>query len=217
MRPASVWKIALQFQKVELEKLRMRIASLIAGTVAGCLLAVAAFAQDGIELPPGPDRDLVYGKCRTCHDLQYLVESAGVPRNAWSDLLDSMKKYGLELSSADRGKILNYLATYLGPDPPPKATAAAPPAKVDGAQVFNEQCIACHQANGQGVRASFLRSPATVTCFWRRAWCRPWCCSGCRARSKSTAGTLMAPCPPSIPAGRADRGRGRLCSQRLGQ
>lgn len=139
----------------------MRKTTLIAGAVAGGMLALtigAASAQE-LELPQGPNRALVYGKCRTCHDLQYLKESAGVPRSTWSDLLDSMKQYGLELSKDERGKILEYLATYLGPNPPkaPRAAAPATASKVavDGAKVFKEQCSACHQPNGQGVAGQF--------------------------------------------------------------
>ena len=133
----------------------MRATSLVAGAVGGILFATGAFAQNQ-ELPPGPNRELVYGQCRTCHDLQYLVESAGVPRDTWADLLDSMKQYGLRLAPDQRAKILDYLATYLGPNPPPK-TAAAPaaPAKVDGATVFKDQCTACHQENAQGVEDAF--------------------------------------------------------------
>ncbi len=134
-------------------------ASLIAGAVGSVLLTACAFAAEGgPELPPGPGRDLVYGQCRTCHDLQYLVESAGVPRSTWNDLIDSMKQYGLRIPPDQRAKILDYLGTYLGPNPPPK-TAAAEPAKseapVDGAQVFAEQCSACHQPNGKGVTGQF--------------------------------------------------------------
>ena len=136
----------------------MQRATLVAGAVGALMLACAAHAQDGPDIPPGPNRDLVYGKCRTCHDLQYLVESAGVPRSTWNDLLDSMKQYGLELPKDDRAKILDYLATYLGPNPPPKTAVAAPaPSKtaIDGAKIFAEQCSACHQPNGQGVAGNF--------------------------------------------------------------
>ena len=136
----------------------MRRATLIAGAVGGLMLACSAFAQDGPDIPPGPNRDLVYGKCRTCHDLQYLVESAGVPRSTWNELLDSMKQYGLEIPKDERAKILDYLGTYLGPNPPPKTAAAEPPATaaaVDGAKLFKEQCSACHQANGRGVAGNF--------------------------------------------------------------
>jgi mono/diheme cytochrome c family protein len=132
-------------------------ARLIAWAAGSVLLAGSAQAADTLQLPAGPNRDLVYGQCRTCHDLQYLKESAGIPRSAWNDLLDSMKQYGLRLSPDQRAKILEYLATYLGPNPPPKTAAAAPaaPAKVDGAMVFKDQCAACHQANAQGVAGQF--------------------------------------------------------------
>jgi mono/diheme cytochrome c family protein len=131
----------------------MNRASLIAGAVGCVLLAASAYGQD---LPPGPGRDLVYGQCRTCHDLEYLVESAGVPRSTWNDLLDSMKQYGLRITPDQRAKILDYLGTYLGPNPPPKTAAAvAAPAKVDGAALFRDQCSSCHQAQGQGVAGQF--------------------------------------------------------------
>lgn len=133
-------------------------ASLMAGAVGCALLAATAYGQEGPQLPPGPGRDLVYGQCRTCHDLQYLVESAGVPRSAWKDLLDDMKQYGLRITPEQRTKILDYLGTYLGPNPPPKTAVAAKetaPAKVSGADVFANQCSACHQAKGQGVAGQF--------------------------------------------------------------
>jgi mono/diheme cytochrome c family protein len=68
-----------------------------------------------------------------------------------------MKQYGLRISPDQRAKILAYLATYLGPNPPPKtaAPAAAQAAKVDGEAVFKDQCVACHQANAQGVAGQF--------------------------------------------------------------
>jgi mono/diheme cytochrome c family protein len=134
----------------------MRATPLMAAVASIVLVAVPCFA-DNLELPAGPNRELVYGKCRTCHDLQYLIESAGVPRDTWSDLLDSMTQYGLRIPPDQRAKILDYLDTYLGPTPPPKAATAAPaaPAKVDGATVFNEQCSACHRPNGEGVPGQF--------------------------------------------------------------
>jgi mono/diheme cytochrome c family protein len=137
----------------------MRGTSLIAGAVGCVLFASGAWAADSQTLPLGPNRELVYGQCRTCHDLQYLIESAGVPRSTWSDLLDSMKQYGLRLAPDQRAKILDYLSTYLGPNPPKTdAAAGAPPAAAntaDGAQIFADQCSACHQENGQGVAGQF--------------------------------------------------------------
>ncbi|HEX3709273.1 MAG TPA: cytochrome c, partial [Pseudolabrys sp.] len=71
---------------------------------------------------------------------------------------DSMAKYGMRITPDQRAKILEYLATYLGPNPPKAAPAGAsppPPEKADGAAVFNEQCVACHQAHGEGVAGQF--------------------------------------------------------------
>ena len=83
--------------------------------------------------------------------------SAGIPRDSWNDLLDSMKEYGLRITPEKRAKILDYLGTYLGPNPPPASAAVAPAAKVteDGASVFADQCAACHQPNCEGVARQF--------------------------------------------------------------
>ncbi len=139
----------------------MRGTTLI-GAVGIFLVAAVPCLADNLELPPGPDRALVYGKCRTCHDLQYLIESAGIPRDSWNDLLDSMKQYGLRIPPDQRARILDYLGTYLGPNPPPAtpakaaaATPAATAAKVDGAAVYEEQCSGCHQEKGEGVPSYF--------------------------------------------------------------
>ena len=128
------------------------------GAALAVALAAAPIAAAEIELPQGPNRDLVYGACRTCHDLQYLTESAGIPRDSWAEVVDSMRQYGLRIPAERRAKILDYLATYLGPNPPPKGAAKAtaePERPVDGATVFAEQCVACHQENGAGQPGSF--------------------------------------------------------------
>jgi mono/diheme cytochrome c family protein len=131
---------------------------ILLGALAMLLTGSGVRAADHIELPPGPNRELVYGACRTCHDLQYLVESAGITRDDWSDLIDSMRQYGLRIPPERRAKILGYLGTYLGPNPPPKGAAAAKPEQAkpaDGATLFAEQCIACHQKSGKGLAGSF--------------------------------------------------------------
>ena len=176
----------------------MRGASLIAGAVGGLMLACAAMAQDGPDIPPGPNRDLVYGKCRTCHDLQYLVESAGVPRSTWNDLLDSMKQYGLEIPKDERAKILDYLATYLGPNPPPKIAAVAPAAtaKIDGATLFKEQCSACHQPNGQGVAGNFPPLAGNPDLFLSRTFPAMVALFGMAGKITAEGKTINSAMPP---------------------
>jgi mono/diheme cytochrome c family protein len=132
----------------------VRICALIVALLS--LGATSAQAAE-IELPAGPNRALVYGQCRTCHDLQYLVDSAGIPADAWGDILDSMGQYGWRPSAEDRAKLLDYLGTYLGPKPPP-ATQASTTTKspmADSEMLFKEQCSVCHQPNGQGVAGQF--------------------------------------------------------------
>ena len=133
----------------------MRAGTLLFAAFSACVALTAAYAA--IELPEGPNRALVYGQCRTCHDLQYLKESAGITRDDWDQMLISMRQYGLRLSPDQRSKILDYLGTYLGPNPPPAISASAPAAsaKVDGAAVFKDQCTSCHQENAQGVVDAF--------------------------------------------------------------
>jgi len=123
--------------------------------VVGATAALAAEQQ--FNLPQGPGRELVYGNCQTCHDLQSVLDSAGIRRGAWNALLDNMKGYGLRISADQRAKILDYLGTYLGPNPPAAAaaTGAAATGAADGAQVFADICAACHQAKGEGQPGDF--------------------------------------------------------------
>jgi len=105
-------------------------------------------------LPAGPNRDLVYGKCRECHDLQYVVDSKGLTPDAWSGLLDDMESFGVVLTPDDRQKIQTYLVTYMSSNPPPApSTKAAAP--VDAQQLFIDNCSACHQVNGAGIPGTF--------------------------------------------------------------
>jgi hypothetical protein len=81
------------------------------------LLVRAAPAAELTELPAGPGRELVLSTCQSCHDLQMVFEAAGISREVWDAALDEMTGNGMVVSAADRAKILDYLATYLGPSP----------------------------------------------------------------------------------------------------
>jgi mono/diheme cytochrome c family protein len=111
--------------------------------------ATAAFGA-GIQIPEGPGANLVYAKCQTCHDLQYVVDAKGLLPAQWKSVLASMQDYGLEISEQDKSKVLEYLTTYLGPKPPPAAKPEAQTAEADGKTIFQQNCAACHGADGQG-------------------------------------------------------------------
>ncbi len=123
---------------------------LVCGTFLAVLSTPAASAESRFNLPDGPGRDLVYGHCQTCHDLQSVVDSAGIRRGAWNAVLDNMKGFGLRITGEQRARILDYLATYMGPNPPAAAPAPAEAAAVNGKEVFDNTCIACHQQDGKG-------------------------------------------------------------------
>lgn len=79
--------------------------------------------------------------------------SAGIRRGAWDALLDNMHDFGLRVTDSQRARLLDYLATYLGPNPAaplPEAAADAGAPNTDGEAVFNNTCIACHQEDGRG-------------------------------------------------------------------
>lgn len=146
--------------------------ALLGALVAVAMLAMARGQAAGpAGLPPGPGRDLVLGSCQTCHSLNYLTESKGISRSQWDGLLSAMQQYGLQVTPANRKAMLDYLATYLGPKPPPKPAAETAAAqKIDPEALFAAQCAGCHQAKGQGVPGSFPPLAGNRDLFLDRAF-----------------------------------------------
>ncbi len=135
----------------------MRPATVLSFVFATLLMSASASAAERFNLPEGPGRDLVYGHCQTCHDLQSVLDSAGIRRGAWDAVLDNMKGFGLRISDDQRAKILDYLGTYLGPKPPPAGGGGGDVevSSADGAQVYEDTCVACHQPDGKGKPGEF--------------------------------------------------------------
>lgn len=123
---------------------RLCVPAVLLMSFAGCAAALGA----EIKIPQGPGADLVYAKCQTCHDLQYVVDAKGLLPAQWGAVLASMHDYGLELSDSEKSEILQYLTAYLGPNPPPAPKKQI--AKIDGKSVFQQSCATCHGADGRG-------------------------------------------------------------------
>jgi hypothetical protein len=90
---------------------------------AALVVAFAAGAAELTELPEGPNRELVAKVCQSCHDLQMVFDAAGFGRRDWNSALEEMTANGMNISADDRDKILDYLATFLGPAPSKAASA----------------------------------------------------------------------------------------------
>jgi hypothetical protein len=81
----------------------------------GSVLASATASAQRLELPAGPDRDLVSRACQTCHDLSMVLAAKGLARDGWDAAIDEMISYGMKVEPDERSKILDYLSSRLGP------------------------------------------------------------------------------------------------------
>jgi hypothetical protein len=91
----------------------MSKARLICGMIGASLLA---FGASAVELPAGPNKDVVARACSSCHDLDMVFDAAGQTREGWSGTIEEMAGYGLKVSPGERAQILEYLTSFLGPE-----------------------------------------------------------------------------------------------------
>ncbi len=92
---------------------RVTGARLILAMIGACLLSLDAGA---VELPAGPNKDIVVRACGACHDLDMVYEAAGQTREGWTGTIEEMAGYGLKLTPAERAQVLDYLTNFLGPE-----------------------------------------------------------------------------------------------------
>jgi hypothetical protein len=91
----------------------MRRVGSVVGLVAAAM--VTAGAANALDLPAGPNREVVARQCSACHDLQNLLDTGGLSREGWAGAIEEMTGYGLEVTAEQRAQILDYLSTYMGP------------------------------------------------------------------------------------------------------
>jgi mono/diheme cytochrome c family protein len=91
----------------------MRKAKVVFGMISAGFLSVAASA---VELPAGPNKEVVTRACSSCHDLDMVFDAAGQTREGWNGTIEEMTGYGLQVSAAERAQILEYLTSFLGPE-----------------------------------------------------------------------------------------------------
>ena len=90
---------------------------LVVYAALGVLLAVLASAPSSCaeELPEGPNRELVRQTCTACHEIENLLRLSGATGTSGRTL---STRYGLRVTPEERGIIVDYLVTYLGPRRP---------------------------------------------------------------------------------------------------
>jgi cytochrome c5 len=76
---------------------------------------VSAAAAQRLDLPTGPNRDIVSRACQSCHDLAMVVAATGLTREGWNATIEEMVSYGMRVNAEERAKIPEYLSNYLGP------------------------------------------------------------------------------------------------------
>jgi hypothetical protein len=91
-------------------------ARLIGGVLGVGFLTLATARAQQAELPSGPNRDLVAHECAACHDLDMVIAGAGASREIWKGTIDEMVSYGARIEPEDQAKILDFLASALGPN-----------------------------------------------------------------------------------------------------
>jgi hypothetical protein len=89
-----------------------------AGLIFGIVGAFLSGSAGAAELPAGPNRDIVERACGACHDFEMIYAAAGQTRDGWNGIIEEMTRYGLRVSPVERLQILEYLASFLGPEAP---------------------------------------------------------------------------------------------------
>lgn len=70
---------------------------------------VAQVSPVGAELPPGPDRELVIGRCLACHDERYLAQQR-LSAAQWEKVVVKMQGFGAPVYEGDAARMAIYLA-----------------------------------------------------------------------------------------------------------
>jgi competence protein ComEA len=88
------------------------------------LLPLAAIAQEDVQA-------LMQRACTKCHSLNATTRQRN-SKDRWQDIIDNMISRGAELTDPEADKLIDYLATHLGPRVNVNKASAADIAKVLG-------------------------------------------------------------------------------------
>jgi hypothetical protein len=112
--PSAVTR-AKAFHFLDVERVDMRRLLFLLVVAFGSVLAAVTAGAQRLELPAGPDRDVVSRACQTCHDLSMVIAAKGLTRDGWDAAIEEMISYGMRVEPDERSRILEYLSSRLGP------------------------------------------------------------------------------------------------------
>jgi cytochrome c5 len=87
---------------------------LLFGVLGATVVMLGISTAQRLELPAGPNREVVSRECQACHDLSMVLASTGMSRDGWDGIIEEMASYGMRVTPEERAKILDYLANNLG-------------------------------------------------------------------------------------------------------
>lgn len=89
------------------------------GAATAILIAVAGstWAAD-VDLPQGPGKDILENNCEECHGPDRIVNKAWT-KDKWRATVKDMVARGASLKPDEIDTLVDYLATYFGPDNKP--------------------------------------------------------------------------------------------------
>ena len=103
---------------------KLLIGLLVAGAACGgCATRPTAAVQEpvtpafapGVDLPPGPGREILDASCLSCHDLTALPLFAPFyTRDTWRTLVVTMQAHGADVDNAEIEVLADYLAQHFG-------------------------------------------------------------------------------------------------------
>ncbi|MBI4463349.1 MAG: hypothetical protein HY647_01475 [Acidobacteria bacterium] len=66
-------------------------------------------SASGQQLPEAEGKSILLRSCQQCHGLETITEKTG-SKEDWSEIINRMVSYGVELSPAEQGKLAEYLS-----------------------------------------------------------------------------------------------------------
>src|SRR5579885_2649922 len=81
-----------------------------------CVLGIAALAlRADVDLPQGPGKEILDNTCEECHGLERITGKAWT-KEKWRATVKDMVSRGAVLKPEEIDTLVDYLATYFGPD-----------------------------------------------------------------------------------------------------